>query len=204
MCPRSRSLTLLVTLVLLTLLAPMARAAATLTASRPLAVAGERITFDWQGLPADAYEVELELSLAGGRWVRVSPGLEPRDGRFEWTVPSGLVGDARVRLRVGGRHDEQVVAEVPLRFAAEIVLGPHVTSDDWWSVESHRAPESSFGSGAVWSPSRAPAVFTHDTSPPRDPAPTSVAVALDATSAPVAAPIRPRAFRAPRSLPLRN
>ena len=201
---RSRSLSALLMLVLLTLQAPVARAAVTFTASRTHAVAGERITFDWQGLPDDAHEVELELSLAGGRWIRVSPGLEPRDGRFVWTAPTGLVGEARVRLRVGGRHDEQVVAEVPLRFVAEVVLGPHATSDEWWSVESHRTPDASCSNGAVWGTWRATASFTHDTTPTRDPGPTSVAFALATTTLRAPAPVGPRTLQLTRTMPLRN
>lgn len=199
-----RTLSALVALLALLVLAPAAGAATVLTASRAVAVAGETIVFDWRGLADDAQEVELELSLDGGRWIRVSPGLEPREGRFVWTVPTGLVGEARVRLRAGGRHDEQVVAETPLRLAAAIVLGPRTTHEDWWSLESHGAPRSSMREHAVWSALATTTAFTHESSPTLADAPLDIAHDPPHRAGAFAVPVGPRTFTAPRSLPLRN
>lgn len=204
MHPLFRSLSALVALIALVALAPVAGAATTMNASRSAAVTGETVVFDWQGLTDGTHEVELELSLDGGRWIRISPGLEPREGRFEWTVPVGLVGEARVRLRAGSRNHEQVIAEVALRLASETMLRPRTTSDDWWSVESHGAPATALGETATWSTATEAHTFTNDSSPTREPVPTDlVLTAMLAPSRPFA-PVRPRAFAAPRSLPLRN
>ena len=199
-----RSVIVLVTLLVLAVLAPSARAASAFTASHDHALAGEAITFEWQGLSADAHEVELELSLDGGRWIRISPGLEPRDGRFVWTVPGGLSGAGRVRLRVGGRHDEAVVAELALRVASEMRLGPSSTNDAWWSLESHGAPCDAVRETAVWSSLTNVTVFTHDPSPTHTGEPARVEVESPSTAEPTAAPAEPRAFTAPRRTPLRN
>src|SRR5262245_24613566 len=64
--------------------------------------AGVELRITWYGLGADAHEAELELSLAGGRWVRISPELEAREGGYTWRVPSRLSGPARLRLKYGG------------------------------------------------------------------------------------------------------
>src|SRR5215471_20165452 len=63
---------------------------------------GSELRVTWSGLGSGAHEAELELSLAGGRWVRVSPELDAREGGFTWRVPAGLAGPARLRLRFGG------------------------------------------------------------------------------------------------------
>jgi hypothetical protein len=199
-----RTLCALVALLALVAQAPVARAAAMLTASRDLATVGETILFDWQGLSDDAHEVELEVSLDGGRWLRMSPGLEPREGHFEWTVPAGLVGSARVRLRVGGRHDERVVAEVPLRLVADTVTGPRSTSEDWWSLEAHGASSTALGETATWSALTVTHTFTNDASPTSAPAPAVIEVPRTFAPGRPTAPVQPRAFTAPRDTPLRN
>jgi hypothetical protein len=204
MRPPIRILCALVALLALAALAPVARAATALTASRDHATAGETVVFDWQGVSDDAHEVELELSLDGGRWIRMSPGLEPREGRFVWIVPAGLMGEARIRLRVGGRHDERVVAEVPLRLTADAITGPRTTSEDWWSLESHGAPSSALGETATWSALSVASHFTNDASPTCAPAPTTLEVTPLLAPGRLTPPVQPRAFTAPRSTPLRN
>lgn len=64
--------------------------------------AGTDLEITWTGLGPEAHEAELELSLSGGRWVRISPELEVREGHFTWHVPAGLAGPARLRLKYGG------------------------------------------------------------------------------------------------------
>jgi hypothetical protein len=75
--------------------------------------AGRTVVIRWPALPAEAEEVELVLSLDGGRTfpVRVSPELEPRDLQFTWRVPELPSETAVLVLRVGGRErGEQVGA----------------------------------------------------------------------------------------------
>src|SRR5262249_46858057 len=48
---------------------------------------GESVEVRWRAVAAEVHEVELELSLDGGRWVRISPELEPHEGRFVWRAP---------------------------------------------------------------------------------------------------------------------
>src|SRR5262245_53426090 len=64
--------------------------------------AGDEVRITWSGLGAGAHEAELELSLAGGRWVRISPELEAREAGYTWRVPARLAGSARLRLKFGG------------------------------------------------------------------------------------------------------
>jgi len=103
-------------------------------------VAGEGFDIAWSGLGPRVREVELELSLAGGRWVRISPELEAREGHFAWRVPSGLAGPARLRLRVGGDGFETAAAVSP-EFAIEARVdrsswlpATASVSEEWWSL----------------------------------------------------------------------
>src|SRR5262249_62289364 len=64
--------------------------------------AGGRLHVRWTGLGPEVHEAELELSLGGGRWTRISPELDANEGGFTWVVPAGLAGPARLRLRDGG------------------------------------------------------------------------------------------------------
>lgn len=72
--------------------------------------AGQRVRLEWSGLPADAREVELELSLDGGRWIRISPEMDAGESRWTWTVPNLPAESARIRLRCGRDHEEFVAA----------------------------------------------------------------------------------------------
>src|SRR5262245_28478622 len=68
--------------------------------------AGSPLHITWAGLGPEVHEAELELSLAGERWVRISPELEAREGGFMWQVPATLSGPARLRLKYGGEWFE--------------------------------------------------------------------------------------------------
>ena len=67
---------------------------------------GESIDIAWSELPVGTHEVELEVSIEGGNWKRISPELEAHAGHFAWRVPAGMHGNARVRLRLGSEHGE--------------------------------------------------------------------------------------------------
>lgn len=108
---------------------------------------------EWSGLPARSEEVELELSLAGGRWVRISPELEAREGHFAWRVPAGVSGQGELRLRAGEAHDERVVAVVAIRFSAS-ADPPSARVDatsDWWnlSADSHAPLSDDFAASHI-------------------------------------------------------
>src|SRR5439155_20954032 len=77
------------------LLAMLLLARANAAHARPLALETPAVVSDGQelvvrmpGLPDAIHEVELELSLDGGRWVRVSPELTAGRWVFAWRVPS--------------------------------------------------------------------------------------------------------------------
>lgn len=99
---------------------------------------GERLEIRWSGLDADVHEVELELSLAGARWVRISPEMEVLEGRFTWRVPVGLAGEARIRLRAGGGggRGEREVAAVSFTLVSTSGTGPRaaLATPGWWDV----------------------------------------------------------------------
>jgi hypothetical protein len=101
--------------------------------------AGTDVKITWTGLGPEAHEAELELSLAGGRWVRISPELEAREGGFTWHVPAGLVGPAQLRLKYGGEWFE-AEGELSMPFLLEAADGasPSRTGDaglgEWWCL----------------------------------------------------------------------
>ncbi len=76
----------------------------------PAVVAGQRVTVAWEGVPADVDELELLLSVDGGKRypIRLTRSLDPASGSVAWTVPSFATSDARLRLRFGreGREEE--------------------------------------------------------------------------------------------------
>lgn len=110
-----------------------------------LAACGDRVLIEWSGLPASVHEVELEVSLGGSRWRRISPELEARDGRYEWRAPEWATGDARIRLRMGGDGFER--AEL---VAAALTLAEHDALqrpgadavDGWWALSTEPGPDA--------------------------------------------------------------
>src|SRR5262249_21075059 len=112
--------------------------------------AGGRLQIRWAGLGDDVQEAELELSLGGGRWLRVSPELEARDGGFTWVVPAGLSGPARLRLPCGGERFEAegcVASFVITGAVAETALRP--TFDAWWWPTEHTVTATGLLAGAA-------------------------------------------------------
>jgi hypothetical protein len=109
-----------------------------LAVSGPLR-AGETVDMEWAPLGAGAEELELLLSLDGGRtWpVRVSPELPGESVRYRWRVPNLAAADARVRLRV--RVNEREI-ELPASEAFAIESDPTqpldrrlVSEGSWWN-----------------------------------------------------------------------
>src|SRR5262249_35825585 len=106
-------------LALLVLLVAAPAAAGPHLAGIPARVqAGAELHIGWVGLGPEVHEAELELSLAGGLWIRISPELEAREGGFIWRVPANLAGPARLRLRYGGGWFE-AEGEVSMPFRIE-------------------------------------------------------------------------------------
>jgi len=98
---------------------------------------GSELHVRWSGLGLDAREAELELSLGGGRWVRISPELDAHEGGFTWRVPAGLAGPARLRLRFGGEAFE-AESDVSAPFVIEADAAVSHSADagmgEWWCV----------------------------------------------------------------------
>lgn len=192
-------------LTALFLLAPAtpARAAAKLVVRGTAVRAHDTEGVEWSGLPGWAQEVELELSLDGGRWVRVSPELEAREGGFRWAVPAIASARARLRLRAGGEHREEVLAE-----SEEFVIlsaQPDADPEDWRLGRQTAAPVGVRAGGPRLAP-MPPAGALLVEARTSVPAPRELCAVL--AVAPTAAPRgerRPPALRATRrGFPLRN
>lgn len=133
-------------LLLFLALAPVSRAGAAVRLNAPSDAvrAGETFKVSWQNLPTDVREVELELSLDGGRWVRLSPELHVLEGSWRWQVPDIAAENARLRLRCGGEHREEVAT---VSKAFRIVGGPTLKHrrdflGEWWPALDDSAPRS--------------------------------------------------------------
>ena len=186
-----------------------AGAAAVLGACAGEARAGAVVTLEWSGLAAGTHEVELEVSLDRGRWLRISPELEGRERRFEWRVPAGYSGSARIRLRAGRAHEESVVAETALLIAPSSDLGPTRidSSAEWWNLAEypHAAAGGVFaGSRPVWAPLTIPPAVVPASSEVGLVPPPAVSLVAGHGSRAEPQAHSSRAFVAPRNTPLRN
>jgi hypothetical protein len=108
---------------------------------------GQWVVLRWSDLPADVEELEIVLSLDGGRsfHVRVSPELEACDGEYRWRVPDLPTARARLMLRIGGEAGERVGALsrefriVHAEGAPRLELGFH-EGQFWTGVEPLAGP----------------------------------------------------------------
>lgn len=171
--------------------------------------AGESVAVEWRDLPAGVHEVELELSLDGGRWVRISPELEAYEGRWRWRVPSMPTSHARLRLRAGGRTESGIETEEVAAVSAEFAIASEAASlgTEWWHVGEHRAPSARLDSGVAehWSASNDTMVLAPE--PNSDaPAPSPQSSGrLDPRATDLALTVaRHQAPHRTRSFPLRN
>lgn len=172
---------------------------------------GERVEIRWSDLDADVHEVELELSLAGARWVRISPEMEVLEGSFTWRVPEGLAGEARIRLRAGGGggRGEREVAEVKFTLVDTSAPGPRssLSTPGWWDVDSdeHAAPCGLFGRRAASLSPLAEIAEAVTVSVPLAERTSSVHRTDDRLTAAALVPhASARSFVPPRQAPLRN
>jgi len=69
---------------------------------------GQEIVLRWSDLPPAVEEVEILLSLDGGRSfpIRVSPELDVKESAFRWRVPGVGAAQAILRLRLGTAQRE--------------------------------------------------------------------------------------------------
>ena len=176
--------------------------------------AGDVIEIHWDALAANANEMELVLSLDGGRHfdLHVSPQLEPRLGRFVWRVPNLSTDQARLALRIGIRDREQIwVASSTFRIVgnASMPRGRVALREGGglWDAPDAGAPPGGIAAGGPGSSYSVACAYGSAESPPR-----GAAIESDARSAPGI--VRERAERAParhgaalaapRYAPLRN
>jgi hypothetical protein len=174
--------------------------------------AGEVVELRWESLPAGVEELEILLSLDGGRHygVRVSPECDPLAGRYLWRVPNLASGTARLRLRIGldGRELDAATSE-SFSIVGRADAAPEFDQfheNGWWAgpaPPAAGAPASLDPGGEAYEISReagAPAV------PPRDDAalePVAIRVAGRPPAPGVAPPKPPRVMPTPRPSPLR-
>jgi hypothetical protein len=88
---------------------------------------GEIVELRWRGVPREAEEMELLLSLDGGRSfaVRVTPDLDGDRGAFSWRVPPFPSVQARLAMRINLAGREVIAAlSAPFRIAADRRAAP--------------------------------------------------------------------------------
>jgi len=176
------------------------------------ALAGRTIALRWSPLPSDVQEIEILLSLDGGRsyGLRVSPQLDPREGRYVWRVPNLPAANARLRLRIGTARDERLSApSAPFRIVGTTGAPERQRFHEggWWD---HSDAETGAATGAL---DAAAGLVDRDgrgalvAAPQRDELPSGRVIAEAVTRAtaprPSRLPARPRTA-APRNYPQRN
>lgn len=73
----------------------------------PVVRAGEAIELRWRVADTGIEELELEISVDGGPWRRISPELPGLTRRYVWRVPEMAADRVRIRLCVGTEHGER-------------------------------------------------------------------------------------------------
>ncbi len=119
--------------------------------------AGQRVTVTWDGLPEGVREVELLLSLDGGRRfpVRLTESFDPAPGAFSWLVPSLPASAARLRLRYGraGREEEDAEPSAPFGIyvpPSSPAARPERREEEWWVAgDGGLAPTGPLSGGAA-------------------------------------------------------
>ena len=120
--------------------------------SRGSVRAGETVEVQWADPGTDCEELEILLSVDGGRRfpIRISPEMGGRETSFRWRVPNLAAGDARLRLRarLRGREVESAAGR-----PFEILADPARPADlrqvhegAWWEgLGSGSAPAAGLG-----------------------------------------------------------
>lgn len=94
-------------LLLVGSIASAAHAAPTLSGPPSHVRAGDLVRLEWRDLPSDVHEVELEMRIEGGPWVRISPEMEAHERHYLWRVPDVTSSRAELRLCMGGKGSER-------------------------------------------------------------------------------------------------
>jgi hypothetical protein len=100
--------------------------------------AGEVVTVEWEGVPAEVEELEFLLLRQDGKKIRITPQLVPSARSFRWTIPNLPARGAVLVLRAGidGR-EITIAASTPfdIRGAAR---GTRLEfrHGEWWALET--------------------------------------------------------------------
>jgi hypothetical protein len=117
---------------------------------------GDVVELTWSQAPRDIDELEILLSVDGGRHyaLRVSPELDAKNGRWFWRVPQLSAAHASLRLRVGDERDEALGEPTP-EFSIVSGAAPSNTAEPearpvhetaWWAAsEGAAAGAGAFG-----------------------------------------------------------
>lgn len=172
------------------------------------ATAGAYVVLRWDRLPDSVREVEVELSLDGGRWVRVSPERDATDGRFVWRVPEVASARARLRLRAGGDGFEcELLASGEFRIDARVAPNPSAGGLEWWKVGEHAHARGWGTGGAAASLAPESVVCVAETAPQSEisaPGPSVAAVRLDVRDAVASPAVQGTLALVSQRYPLRN
>lgn len=201
-----------IAIALLTAFAAPARAQSPALSVPAVVRGGTTVELAWRGVPAEAREIELLLSVDGARGfsLRVTAELDPRTARLHWRVPNVAADHARLRLRFGtatGEIDGAPSAEFQIVPDASQPPPRWLASEGpWWSGPS----EPSATSVALGAP---PALGAYEGAAAMAGAPPRIACLRDAAErhagVPLDGPSRTRArdipdVRARGVFPLRN
>jgi hypothetical protein len=101
--------------------------------------AGDRVEIRWGALPSEVDELELLLSVDGGRSypLRVSPELDGHEISFVWSVPNLAVAAARVRLRMryaGVEIESEATSGFEIQYRADAPRDYELVHEgQWWA-----------------------------------------------------------------------
>lgn len=100
--------------------------------------AGETLAIRWSALAADVDEMELLLSVDGGRSypLRLTRQLDPRTGSFDWIVPNLPTDRARLRVRYGrqgAENDAEPGGVFRIVGAPLHAAGVRYHAGEWWT-----------------------------------------------------------------------
>ncbi len=124
--------------------------------------AGDVVTLRWTAPGPGFEELEILLSVDGGRTfpLRVSPQLDPAAGEYRWRVPDLTTSGARLRVRIGDEHRElECEPSAAFRIVGDRALAPGVVHEaGWWDgPDAPRAGDAAGVSGTTLRSNDAPA-----------------------------------------------
>jgi hypothetical protein len=175
--------------------------------------AGATAKIEWRGLPEEADELELLLSVEGRDLpVRLTPQLAPRAGTLLWRVPNLPSRRARLTIRFGidGKEVESAPSDafevLPSRDEPLAAIVFH--DGEWWAQEKSESPlagllgEGSAGGRIQEERNEPPCAGSSFTSLPSGPRESSLGEMAPASRRPPRIP-RPFPPRSPLDVPAR-